>query len=98
MAQRKNLRKHRQDQCAQRRAPLVSRLAYRPFRAARRRAAVLERRASAPSIRDEAERRHRPSDAYSTEGGHDPVRRPGNTRDELKFRGSLTPPSEAPAR
>jgi hypothetical protein len=35
---------------------------------------------------------------YSTEGGHDPVRRPGNTRDELKFRGSLTPPSEAPGR
>lgn len=35
---------------------------------------------------------------YSTEGGHDPVRRPGSTRDELNFRGKLTPPSEAPSR
>jgi hypothetical protein len=51
-----------------------------------------------PSVRDEAERVVGTSDAYSTEGGHDPVRRPGNTRDELKFRGLLTPPSEAPGR
>ena len=35
---------------------------------------------------------------YSTEGGHNPVRRPGSTRDELKFRGKLTPPSEARSR
>ena len=37
---------------------------------------------------------------YSTEGGHDPLenRRPRNTRDELKFRGELTPPSEARGR
>ena len=35
---------------------------------------------------------------YSTEGGHDPVRRPGSTRDELKFRGALTPPTEARSR
>jgi hypothetical protein len=35
---------------------------------------------------------------YSTEGGHDPVRRPGNTRDELKFRGALTPATEAGSR
>jgi hypothetical protein len=35
---------------------------------------------------------------YSTEGGHDPVRRPGNTRDELKFKGKLTPPSVARSR
>ena len=51
-----------------------------------------------PSVREEAERVIGTSDAYSTEGGHDPVRRPRNTRDELKFRGSLTPPSEAPGR
>ena len=35
---------------------------------------------------------------YSTEGGHDPVRRPRSTRDELKFRGELTPPTEARSR
>ena len=35
---------------------------------------------------------------YSTEGGHDPVRRPGSTRDELKFRGKLTPPTEVRSR
>ncbi len=51
-----------------------------------------------PSSREEAERAIGTSGYYSTEGGHDPVRRPGNTRDELKFRGLLTPPSEAPGR
>jgi hypothetical protein len=35
---------------------------------------------------------------YSTEGGHDPVRRAGSTRDELKFKGRLTPPTEARSR
>jgi hypothetical protein len=35
---------------------------------------------------------------YSTEGGHDPIRRPASTRDELTFRGRLTPPTEAPNR
>jgi hypothetical protein len=35
---------------------------------------------------------------YSTEGGHDPIRRPRSTRDELKFRGELTPPSGTPRR
>ena len=35
---------------------------------------------------------------YSTEGGHDPIRRPRTTRDELKFRGELTPPSGTPNR
>ena len=38
------------------------------------------------------------SGSYSTEGGHDPVRRPSSTRDELKFRGALTPPTEARSR
>ena len=51
-----------------------------------------------PSVGEEAEREIGTWGYYSTEGGHDPVRRPGNTRDELKFRGSLTPPSEAPGR
>jgi hypothetical protein len=49
-----------------------------------------------PSVGEEAGRAIGTWGYYSTEGGHDPVRRPGNTRDELKFRGSLTPPSEAP--
>jgi hypothetical protein len=35
---------------------------------------------------------------YSSEGGHDPIRRLRSTRDELKFRGELTPPTEAPRR
>jgi hypothetical protein len=36
------------------------------------------------------------SGSYSTEGGHDPMRRPKSTRDELKFRGSdLTQPGAA---
>jgi protein-S-isoprenylcysteine O-methyltransferase Ste14 len=51
-----------------------------------------------PSVREEAERVVGTSGYYSTEGGHDPIRRPGSTRDELKFRGLLTPPSEAPGR
>ena len=38
------------------------------------------------------------SGQYSTEGGHEPIRRPGSTQDELKFRGKLTPPSEVGAR
>jgi hypothetical protein len=36
---------------------------------------------------------------FSTEGGHDPIRRPRSTRDELRFRGGeLTPPSGTPRR
>jgi len=36
---------------------------------------------------------------FSTEGGHDPIRRPRSTRDELRFRGAeLTPPSGTPRR
>jgi hypothetical protein len=44
--------------------------------------------------RDSMEKAVGTSGAYSTEGGHDPIRRPGNTQDELKFRGRLTPPNE----
>jgi hypothetical protein len=51
-----------------------------------------------PTAREEMERAVGTSGYYSTEGGHDPVRRPANTRDELKFRGTLTPPSEARGR
>jgi hypothetical protein len=38
------------------------------------------------------------SGLFSTEGGHDPIRPPRNTRDELKFRGELTPPNGSPRR
>src|SRR3954470_14070234 len=51
-----------------------------------------------PAGREGMERVVGTSGYYSTEGGHDPVRRPGSTRDELKFRGTLTPPNEAPGR
>jgi hypothetical protein len=51
-----------------------------------------------PSLQEERERTVGTSGYYSTEGGHDPVRRAGSTRDELKFRGALTPPSEARGR
>ena len=52
-----------------------------------------------PAAREGMERVVGTSGYYSTEGGHDPVRRPGSTRDELKFRGALTPPpSEARGR
>src|SRR5918911_1549998 len=51
-----------------------------------------------PAAEEERERVVGTSGYYSTEGGHDPVRRPGSTRDELKFRGKLTPPSEARGR
>jgi|SRR5215468_9040839 len=52
-----------------------------------------------PSLQDEQERVVGTSgSSYSTEGGHDPDRRPGSTRDELKFRGELTPPNGAPRR
>jgi hypothetical protein len=47
-----------------------------------------------PAGRDGFENVVGTSGYYSSEGGHDPIRRPGNTRDELKFRGDLTPPSE----
>jgi hypothetical protein len=46
-----------------------------------------------PSFLEERARGVGASGYYSTEGGHDPIRRPPSTRDELKFRGSLTPPS-----
>lgn len=48
-----------------------------------------------PAADEERERVIGTSGYYSTEGGHDPVRRAGSTRDELRFRGTLTPPSEA---
>ena len=48
-----------------------------------------------PSVRAEQKRVVGTSGYYSTEGGHDPLRRPKNTRDELKFRGFPTPPNEA---
>jgi hypothetical protein len=53
-----------------------------------------------PAAREGMERVVGPSGYYSTEGGHDPLeyRRPANTRDELKFRGTLTPPSEVRGR
>jgi len=51
-----------------------------------------------PSLQEERERVVGRSGDYSTEGGHDPNLRPGSTRDELKFRGILTPPSEARGR
>lgn len=51
-----------------------------------------------PSAREADDRVVGTSGYYSTEGGHDPVRRPGNTRDELKFRGDLTPPPEVRGR
>jgi hypothetical protein len=51
-----------------------------------------------PAAREGMERVVDTSGYYSTEGGHDPVRPPRSTRDELKFRGALTPPSEARGR
>jgi hypothetical protein len=52
-----------------------------------------------PSVQEERERVGGTSGYYSTEGGHDPIRRPKTTRDELKFRGSdLTQPGAAPHR
>lgn len=52
-----------------------------------------------PSVQAERARVIGASGYYSTEGGHDPVRRPRSTRDELKFKGSdLTQPGAAPRR
>ena len=51
-----------------------------------------------PSVQEEREDVVGTSGYYSTEGGHDPLRRPRSTRDELKFRGELTPPNAAPRR
>jgi hypothetical protein len=51
-----------------------------------------------PSVLIERERAVGPSGAYFTEGGHNPDRRPRSTRDELKYRGALTPPSEVRGR
>ena len=51
-----------------------------------------------PSVEEEREAVVGTSGYYSTEGGHDPIRRPRSTRDELKFRGELTPPSGTPRR
>jgi hypothetical protein len=52
-----------------------------------------------PSVQEERESAVGTSGYYSTEGGHDPIRRPKSTRDELKFRGSdLTQPGAAPRR
>ena len=51
-----------------------------------------------PSAREERANVVSKSGYYSTEGGHDPVRRPRSTGDELKFRGALTPPNGAPRR
>jgi hypothetical protein len=47
-----------------------------------------------PSVLVERERSVGSSGGYFVEGGHDPNPRPGSTRDELRFRGALTPPSE----
>lgn len=47
-----------------------------------------------PTLQEERERTVGKSGYYSTEGGHNPDLRPRSTRDELKFRGMLTPPSE----
>src|SRR5262249_52909390 len=49
-----------------------------------------------PSAREERENVVGASGYYSTEGGHDPIRRLRSTRAELKFRGELTPPSGTP--
>jgi hypothetical protein len=52
-----------------------------------------------PSVEEERETVVGTSGSYySSEGGHDPIRRLRSTRDELKFRGELTPPTEAPRR
>ena len=51
-----------------------------------------------PSVEEEGEAVVGTSGYYSTEGGHDPIRRPRSTRDELKFRGELTPPNGTPRR
>lgn len=51
-----------------------------------------------PAAREGMEKVVGTSGYYSTEGGHDPIRRPGSTRDELTFRGKLTPPTEARTR
>jgi hypothetical protein len=51
-----------------------------------------------PSVQGQRENVVGASDYYSTEGGHDPVRQPRSTREELKFRGDLTPPNGTPRR
>ena len=51
-----------------------------------------------PSAEEERDRIIRASGFYSTEGGHNPDRRPRSTSDELKYRGALTPPSEVRSR
>ena len=51
-----------------------------------------------PDAREGMERGVGRSGYYWTEGGHDPARPPRSTSDELKFRGALTPPSEARGR
>lgn len=47
-----------------------------------------------PSAREGMARGVGTSGYYWTEGGRDPARPPRSTRDELTFRGALTPPSE----
>ena len=49
------------------------------------------------AVEQEPEKAVGTSGYYSSEGGHDPVRRPHSTKDELKFRG-FTQPSEARGR
>ena len=51
-----------------------------------------------PSVQEERENVVGTSGIYSTEGGHEPIRRPRSTRDEVKFRGDLTPPNGGPRR
>jgi hypothetical protein len=51
-----------------------------------------------PAAREGMERGVGRSGYYWTEGGRDPARPPRSTRDELKFRGALTPPSEVRSR
>jgi hypothetical protein len=83
---------------AQRRTAMVRWFACRVLPPDRRRPRVLECGKPRPSVEEERENVVGTSGYYSTEGGHDPIRRPHNTRDELKFRGELTPPNGAPAR
>jgi hypothetical protein len=51
-----------------------------------------------PAAREGMARGVGTSGYYWMEGGHDPARPPRSTRDELKFRGALTPPSEVRGR
>ena len=51
-----------------------------------------------PSLEEERKRNASTSGYYSTEGGHNPDRRPRSTSEELKYRGALTPPTAVRSR